>query len=165
MGNFTTKRLVDNRVIVTGQDSFGVDGTTTLDASQWDEIKAKQNYSTATADFEAAVDKFFAPLVEAAEKAQKKVEVPTDAIAYVTLEEATEGTPATPGQVVKLNHDSIVLRILESGDTDRLVWVDGGLEVLAAESIIDAGPHNGTVLESDVETEDTVLDSDGPAEG
>ena len=96
---------------------------------------------------------FFAPLVEAAEKAQKTVEVPTDAIAYVTLEEATEGTPATPGQVVKLNHDSIVLRILESGDTDRLVWVDGGLEVLAAESIIDAGTHNGTVLDTDSSTE------------
>lgn len=130
--SFSTTRLVNHRVLVTGTDTFDVSGKVVLDSSQWDEIKANTQYSEALDAFDAAVEEFFAPLVEAAEAAEKAapVAVPVDPMSYVVLNEEVEGVQAQPAQLIHLHADSIVLRLIESGDTDRLVWVDGRLEVL-----------------------------------
>lgn len=130
--SFSTTRLVNHRVLVTGTDTFDVSGKVTLDSSQWDEIKADTQYTEALDAFDAAVESFFAPLVEAAAAAEKAapVAVPVDPMSYVVLNEEVEGVEAQPAQLIHLNDDSIVLRLIESGDTDRLVWVDGKLEVL-----------------------------------
>lgn len=130
--SFSITRLVNHRVLVTGTDTFDVSGKVTLDSSQWDEIKANTQYSEALDAFDAAVESFFAPLVEAAEAAEKAapVAVPVDPMSYVVLNEEVEGVQAQPAQLIHLNADSIVLRLIEFGDTDRLVWVDGRLEVL-----------------------------------
>jgi hypothetical protein len=130
--SFSTTRLVNHRVIVQGTDIFDVSGKTTLDSTQWDEIKADNSYSQALDAFDAAVEQFFAPLIEASESvaAAQPVAVPVDPMSYVVLSEAVEGVEAQPAQLVHLSADSIVLRLIEEGDTDRLVWVDGRLEVL-----------------------------------
>lgn len=129
---FTSSRLVGNRVMVQGTDVLGTHGQTILDSTQWDEVNANQAFDTATEAFEAAVEEFFAPLTEAAEKANQALVKPDDPASYVVLREATTGVRPDAGEVIKLTRDSIVLRLIEQGDTARLVWVNGELEILEA---------------------------------
>jgi hypothetical protein len=105
-----------------------------LDGSQWDEVSTRKEFSKAEKEFDAAVDAFFKPLTEAAEKVAKGIKRPgsDDKDSYVVLEEPEEGKPAKPGHLIKLNRDSIVLRLIESGNTDRLIWVNNQLEVTEA---------------------------------
>jgi hypothetical protein len=117
-------------VSVKGTDIDGVHGETVLDASQWLELKARKDVQSAGAEFDAAVEAFYAPLIAAAEKVGKSLDKPTDSLAHVVLDEGAEATPGRAPIVVNLSKDSMVLRLLEDGNTDRLIWVDGELEIL-----------------------------------
>lgn len=131
--SFTATALVGDRVLVQGEDQFGTTGRTVVDGSQWASINQHKEYDQATEAFDAAVEAFFAPLTEAADKLDEALAgKPDDSTSYVVLHEAVEATPGQAGQLVKLTPDSIVLRLVEAGSFDRLVWVDGNLEVLAA---------------------------------
>lgn len=130
--SFNTINLTGERVLVRGTDITGAAGECTLDATQWNELGQRKAVSQAQDAFDAAVEEFFAPIVAAAEQASAAIERPTDSIGYVVLEEAVEGQPSKPGHLVKLTRDSIVLRLIESGNTDRLIWVNGELEVTEA---------------------------------
>lgn len=129
---FSTINLTGERVLVRGTDIHGVDGETTLDASQWNELSVRKDVQDAEEQFAAAVEEFFAPIVEAAEKAKSSVKKPTDNIGFVVIQEPEEAKAGKPGHVVHLTRDSIVLRLIESGNTDRLIWVNGELEVTEA---------------------------------
>ena len=59
-----------------------------------------------------------------------------DPSTFVVLREEVAGQPAQPGLLVKLNHDSVVLRLLEQGNHQRLVWVDNTLEVLESQPVV-----------------------------
>lgn len=142
---FTSRRLVGNRVMVSGSDVLGTSGQAILDSSQWDEIKADLKFDQATEAFEAAVEEFFKPLTDAADQAQRSVDVPDDPAGYVVLSEGQPGQRAVPRHIVKLNRDSIVLRLIEQGDTSRLVWVNGELEVLERTAQVSDIVLSGTV--------------------
>ncbi len=131
--SFSTTTLVGGGTLVQGTDINGVSGTTVVDSSQWEEIKADQSFSSATEDFDKAVDKFFAPILKAAEKLERSVAVNTepDPISYVVLREPVEGVAPEVGDLRKLTTDSMVLRLIEAGDTDRLIWVNEQLQVAA----------------------------------
>ena len=129
---FSTTNLTGERVLVRGNDVHGNTGEAILDAAQWNELKVREDVKQAQADFDAAVEEMFKPILEAADKATKAMERPTDAVSYVVLEEAEEGRPGKRGHVVHLSRDSIVLRLIEQGNTDRLIWVNGELEVTEA---------------------------------
>lgn len=132
--SFATTALVGNRVLVRGTDFLGVEGTTVLDSSQWVELGKTKQHKAATEEFDAAVTAFYAPIVEAAEKAKATLTQVDDPITYVVLDEAVEGQQAKPAHLVKLTKDSIILRILEMDTgTDMLAWVGDTLEVLAAD--------------------------------
>ncbi len=139
---FNTTALVDGNVLVKGTDVFGETGTTMVDGSQWEAIKADAAFNQATDAFDEAVAEFFKPLTEAAEKLHRPTVEP-DPASYVVLQEAVEPTAGQPEQLIKLTRDSVILRLIESGDTNRLVWVtvDGvqRLEVLAHTSAPAAG--------------------------
>lgn len=156
---FTTTPLTNERVLVEGQDIRGVQGQQILDASQWLELGARKAVSQAQDAFDAAVEEFFKPLTEAAEKASNAVKRPTDSIDYVVLEEAEEGKPAKPGVLVKLHAHSVILRILESGNTDRLRWV--GDELVVTEQV--AAQSTPSAPATAVEQGDPF--AAGPAEG
>jgi predicted nucleic acid-binding protein len=126
--------MLGNTALVSGTDVAGNTGQTLVSTTQWEELNGRSNFSKAQADFDAAVEEFFAPLVEAGEKlkdaAAGKLQ---DAAEYIVLTEAVEGTPSKAAQIVQLSKDSIILRLIEEGNTDRLVWVDEStLGVLAA---------------------------------
>jgi hypothetical protein len=138
---FKTTALVGDRVLVTGTDFLGTEGKTVLDSSQWTGIKQQRQLKSATSEFDAAVEEFFKPLTEAAEKAAKQAQPVEDPTTYVVIDEEVEGTQGRPAHLVKLTHDSIVLRLLEeNAGTDRLAWVGDTLEVLASSQSASATP-------------------------
>ena len=131
---FQVQTMLGNTALITGTDVAGNDGKTIVSTSQWEELKQRKDFSSATADYDKVVEEFFAPLVEAGEKikaaAAGKVQ---DAAEYVVIAEGTEGVKAEAKQIVQLNKDSMILRFIEEGNTDRLVWIDETtLGILAA---------------------------------
>lgn len=127
---FNTQALTGNRVLVT-EGTGNKAKSTVLDGTQWAEIKAEQSFLDADATFNETVAAFFAPITEAAEAANKAIEVPTDELEFIVLNEGTEGVASTPAHVVQLTKDSQILRLLEDGNTKRLVWVGDTLDILA----------------------------------
>lgn len=128
--SFNTTKLSGNRVLVKGEDQFGSVGQTVLDSTEWEEIKAHDEYHTNVESFNEAVEDFFAPIIEAAEALNKKAEKPQDPAAFIVYDEGEEATPGRPKHVVRLSGDSLLLRLLEDNQFQRLVWVDNNLEVL-----------------------------------
>ena len=62
---FKTTKLAGSRVLVQGSEP---EQRTVLDSSEWNEVKRHIAGRLATEDFDAAVEKFFAPLTEAADQ-------------------------------------------------------------------------------------------------
>lgn len=131
MSEFTITRLVNSRAIVAGTDEFGVTGQTVIDTTQWDEIVAQDDHMQAHDEFDARVLEFFAPLTEAAELLNAEPGT-VDDVATIVLQEGSEGVAPTERIEIRLDRGSVILRLVENNETDRLVWVDGDLEILAA---------------------------------
>ena len=131
---FTVQTMLGGQALVSGTDKLGNTGQTVVSTVQWAELQGRDNFSKAQADFDAAVEKFFAPLDKAAKKIKKQLERPSqDPAEYIVLKEAVVGVESAPAEIVPLTQDSIVLRLIEEGNTDRLIWVDEStLGVLAA---------------------------------
>ena len=131
---FHVQNMIGGQALVSGTDKLGNEGKTVVSTTQWDELNARSNFSKATEDFNAAVEEFFAPLTEAAKKAERELDhQKQDPAEYVVLTEGTEGAEAKPAEIIQLTRDSIILRLIEEGDTDRLMWVDEStLGILAA---------------------------------
>jgi hypothetical protein len=133
---FQVQYMVGDEALVTGTDVAGNSGRTTVSTTQWNELQARAGFTKATEDFDKAVEEFFKPLTKAAKKAQKKMAASQeqDPISYVVIDEGIEGVEAKPRQLVHLSRDSIILRLIEEGDTDRLVWVDDSTLAILAKS-------------------------------
>lgn len=132
MSEFNTTILAGQRVLVTGSKK---NQQTILDSTEWDSIKAHQAFHLAGDAFDEAVTAFFAPIVEAAEKANASLaeSLPKRDDAFViVLSEGTEGVEAIEPEVIQLGRDAAILRMIEEGNTDRLVWVGDAIEITAA---------------------------------
>lgn len=159
---FTTIPLTNERVLVKGTDIAGTADETIVSSAQWNELKVRDDVRRAQEDFDATVDEFFAPLLEAAEKAKGAVDKPRDPLGYVVITEGQEGRPAVREHVVTLTRDSIILRLIEQGNTDRLIWVNGELEV--TEAAVQSTPSAPAPAETEGPGADFV-GSDEPAQG
>ena len=132
MSNFNVTRLSGQRALV--QEPGGTHQAL-LDTTQWDDIKHRLAHNDAEKDFGAAVEEFFKPLVEACNLAEEKLAATlpkTDPAFTVEIAPAVEGVEGAPAVTFVLNHDSAVLRILESGDHSRLIWMGDTIGILAA---------------------------------
>lgn len=132
MSEFNTTILAGQRVLVTGSKK---NQQTILDSTEWDSIKAHQAFHLAGDAFDEAVTAFFAPIVEAAEKANAALaeSLPKRDDAFViVLSEGTEGAEEVEPEVIQLGRDAAILRMIEEGNTDRLVWVGDTIEITAA---------------------------------
>lgn len=156
--SFQTQSLMNDRVLVHGTDVFGTTNKTIVDAGQWNELTARSDLDRAQQVFDDAVNEMFAPLLEAAEKANKIMERTTDSVSYVVLDEGSEGEAARPRTVVPLTNDSIILRLIEEGNTDRLMWVGDNLEILAAPADVAAA---SPVDVADGDERDDTLSTEG----
>ena len=132
MSEFNTTVLAGQRVLVTGSKK---NQQTILDSTEWDSVKAHQEFHLAGDEFDAAVTAFFAPIVEAAEKANATLaeSLPKRDDAFViVLSEGTEGVEAVEPEVIQLGRDAAILRMIEEGNIDRFVWVGDTIEIIVA---------------------------------
>ena len=128
---FHTTKLAGDRVLVQGTDA---NESTILDSTQFDELVARDSFKDAEASFNDAVQSFFAPIVEAAETAETLLtmarELADPAFSF-ELEPEVKGVEGKPAVRLHLDHDTVVLRMIASGDTSRLLWVNGQIEIVA----------------------------------
>lgn len=132
MSMFNMTRLANHQALVTGD----ADQLVILDTTEWDRLKATQTFDAATEDFDAAVLKFFAPLTAAAEAAEATVAAAmaatTDPAYFVVVDEGTEAVEGVSKTLIELDHDSAVVRLIELGETDRLLWAGKDRIVISA---------------------------------
>ena len=150
--SFKTIRLANHRVLVDGTDAFGNSGRAVLDSTQWDGIKAELTKSTVEDQFNAAVEEFYAPLLEKIDAivadAQKSV---VDDAYVLTVGETVDAVEAAEPTVYRLSQDSAILRLIEEGRTDRLVWVNDSLEIIAEQDETPANAEASVDAPTDTE--------------
>lgn len=147
--SFNITQLAGNKVLVDGTDFRGTPGETILDGTGFAQLQEQERLRNAHEEFDASVDEFFAPLLEAAEKLEAKHEVVLDPLTNIVLDEGSEGETRRSATIVELDTDTAILRAIDSGNTDRLVWVKDELVLTAyvpakVEDEVD-GPATGEV--------------------
>ena len=144
MKQFTLKYLTGNRVYVYGTNDAGIQHEVVLDGTVLRELQQHHLVHKAGDAYDRTVEEFFAPLTDAAEMLQL-VQQPLEAdpaFVYV-VEEGVEPVKGVEPETYKLDHDGAVLRLLEAGDIDRLIWVSLGntssIEILEYQPPLDEG--------------------------
>ena len=127
---FNLTMLAGDRALVTGSKKAQ---RCVLDASQWIQIKQHQARIEAEEVFDATVEEFYKPLTEAAGEYESRLGqiVKADPAFEYVLQPGAEGTEKTSREVYYLNNASAILRMIESGDTSRLIWVNDQILVTA----------------------------------
>ena len=128
---FNITRLAGERALVQGTDEGE---TTILYTDEFDRLKGNTALKEAEAEFDTKVKEFFAPVTEASEafeQAEKAALTVNDPAFRVVVQEAIEATAGQAERVHILGRDAAILRLIESGDTSRLLWVNGAIEITA----------------------------------
>lgn len=132
MSTFNTTELTQNRVLVEGTDRFGVNDRKVLDATEYNELFAADQHSAAHEAFDAAVREFYAPLTAAVEEFEAAHTAEDDDLFEITVQEEVAPTLGQPEIRRRLGRDTVILRLIEQGEEDRLIWIKGELEITAA---------------------------------
>ena len=117
----STIPLISGGYLVKGTDAEGNKGTTILNSDSWDALVHLRTHEVAQEQFDAVVKEFFAPLTDAADQAKAQLKGATQDWGTVTLGKRVVGHEA---QVVHLDADGILLRLLHEGQGDLLRWVN-----------------------------------------
>ena len=134
-GIFNVTELAGHRALVTGD----ANQQCILDTTERDELRLIIENREVDQMFDEDIEDFFAPLTRAAEMHDwrhkglaQQFEQSDDPAFNFVLKAAVEGVEAVEEERVVLSHDSVVLRLIDSGQTDRLVWVGNDrIEVVA----------------------------------
>lgn len=128
---FTINRLANNQALVAGTDKFGTSNKAVLSTARYDEVKRELAILGAQEVFDTKVEDFFSELIEAADAlAKAATAVPAeDPASFVTVREGSEGVDGEQGLTLYFDADGTILNLIESGDSDRLVWVGDALFV------------------------------------
>ena len=127
---FEKRNLANHRALVTGLDEAGVQHQTVLDTEEWDQLNKRTGFTAAIEEYDAKIAEFFKPLTEAADQLENAHKIQTDPAFYVVEQEGVQPTTGQPEVLHFLNHDSVVIRLIEEGHTNRLVWVGDDIEIL-----------------------------------
>ena len=136
--SFNIKNLAGDRALIEGTDILGYTGRIVVCSHEWNELKRLRKHETAHAAFDAAVEDFYADLAAAAaqlEASHKANEL--DPLFYEVIEEGAEAVEGKKEQRLVLSKDSVILKLIESGNTDRLIWVGDDLEILEADALVE----------------------------
>ena len=128
--SFNLTMLAGNQALITGDKSKQ---RCVLDATQWIQIKQHQARIEAEEVFDATVEEFYKPLTEAAGEYESRLGqiMKADPAFEYVLQPGAEGTEKTSREVYYLDNASAILRMIESGDTDRLIWVNDQILITA----------------------------------
>ena len=134
MSTFNLQYLANNRALVSGVDDAGASHQLILSTVQYLALDMKEMTDEATKDYNEMVAEFYAPITEAAkllEDFQKDAAANLiDPDLYLVVQEEVEGVEAKQQQLLRLDHGTVIIRLIEQGDTDRLIWVGDSIELL-----------------------------------
>ena len=127
---FDLTMLAGDQALVTGSKKAQ---RCVLDASQWIQIKQHQARIEAEEVFDATVEEFYKPLTEAAGEYESRLGqiMKADPAFEYVIQPGAEGTEKTSREVYYLDDASAILRMIESGDTSRLIWVGDRILITA----------------------------------
>ena len=127
---FTYTNLAGDRALVTD----GGKRSTVLNVADWNEAQRQLALVDATEEFNAEVAEFYFTLTEAAERVNAVQAKAIDPNQFVVINEGVEGEQHVCAEVIDLSYDSQIARLINEGQTDRLVWVgNDSIEILAYE--------------------------------
>ena len=128
--SFYLTMLAGNQALIMGDKSKQ---RCMLDATQWIQIKQHQARIEAEEVFDATVEEFYKPLTEAAGEYESRLGqiMKADPAFEYVLQPGAEGTEKTSREVYYLDNASAILRMIESGNTDRLIWVNDQILITA----------------------------------
>ena len=126
--SFTVTYLAGDRALVQ-EDTHQI----ILDAEEYLAMKLRQEKTGLIAQFDQSVADFFKPLTDMADKIKsvKEQENRIDPDFHFVLAEGTEGEEPVRREVYRLEKDTVILRLIEEGRTERLIWIGDQLEILA----------------------------------
>jgi len=124
---FKVSPLVSGGYLVEGEDTNGTKGSTLLVSPAWDAYQAILRHKQAEEVFSAEVGEFFKPLLDAADRAKAVAHPDTRDWSRVVV---TEGTEGKDSEVVELDSEGVLLRILTETDGSMLRWI--GTDTLVA---------------------------------
>lgn len=127
---FDLTMLAGGKALVTGSKP---EQHCVLDASQWIQIKQHQARIEAEEVFDATVEEFYKPLTEAAGEYESRLGqiMKADPAFEYVIQPGAEGTEKTSREVYYLDDASAILRMIESGDTSRLIWAGDQILITA----------------------------------
>ena len=127
---FDLTMLAGGQALVTGSKP---EQHCVLNASQWIQIKQHQARIEAEEVFDATVEEFYKPLTEAAGEYESRLGqiMKADPAFEYVIQPGAEGTEKTSREVYYLDDASAILRMIESGDTSRLIWVGDQILITA----------------------------------
>jgi hypothetical protein len=129
----TKTPLTGDQVLIDGTDVRNQFGSMIVDSSQWEGIKRHAQFHEALELVDAAIETLVAPIQAAMDAANEIGKAPElDPLLYYVEREGVEGTESVRPIVSKLNPDSVILRALEEGLHNRLIWVNDRLVLTAA---------------------------------
>ena len=127
---FTYTNLAGDRALVTD----GGKRSTVLYVADWNEAMQKLALNHAAEVFNAEVKEFYSVLTEAEERVNAVRAKAIDPNQFVVINEGVEGEQHVCAEVIDLSYDSQIARLINEGNTDRLVWVGNDrIEILAYE--------------------------------
>lgn len=133
MSRFTTTELAGGQVLIEGTDVRGTAGQQVVHGTQWATVKAAGNQDAALKLVDDAIAALVAPITAAIVQAKSLTAAPVlDPLFYVVDQEEVEHVFGAPRLLTKLSPDSVLLRVIEGGHDDRLIWINGNLTVTAA---------------------------------
>ena len=130
--SFTVTYLAGDRALVQ-EDTHQI----ILDAKEHLSLKRHLEEKGLIEAYDQTVKDFFEPIVEAAGKVNelRAKEADLDPDFHVVFTEAVEGVEPVRREAYELTKDTVILRLIEDGRTDRLIWVGDDLEILAATAV------------------------------
>ena len=126
--SFTVTYLAGDRALVQ-EDTHQI----ILDAEEYLAMKLRQKKTGLIAQYDQSVADFFKPLTDVADKIKsvEEQENRIDPDFHFVLAEGTEGEEPVRREVYRLEKDTVILRLIEEGRTERLIWIGDQLEILA----------------------------------
>ena len=126
--SFTVTYLAGDRALVQ-EDTHQI----ILDAEEYLAMKLRQKKTGLIAQYDQSVADFFKPLTDMADKIKsvEEQENRIDPDFHFVLAEGTEGEEPVRREVYRLEKDTVILRLIEEGRTERLIWIGDQLEILA----------------------------------
>ena len=130
--SFGTTALTYDRFLIEGTDSKGTIGKTVVNGGQFLQLKDVTKDSAAHEAFDKAVEKFYAPITKAVAALEAAHIANAEDLFTEVIQPAVQSISGQPAITVRLEHETVVLRLIEAGDYDRLIWVGDSLEITAA---------------------------------